>query len=640
MLYGYGLMFLQRERDLSRWVTGGVSVLCVLISMWVGVQSSEAALGPSDVLLVVNQDSPTSVQIADLYRQYHPGIADNQILYLSGMPDSSGADSTAANEIITRADFNTKIADPVRQHLITNSLVNQTKVIITTAGLPYRIEDTAMPNVVYPGGSSAYPADLVGTVNAASVESELSVLFQIDPASAKPLSLANRVVNPYQGYRGSPIDAFPRNILGNRQNMNWQAPLATGTPPVMEGTRNWYGVKDRHFSAGDIYLTSRLDGPKRQGESALLAVHAMLDLAHLASSSEHGINPTKTTVVFDDAPGVTNLNRNRIFNLDSGVDFNVYQAGTKQPPDTKFPEVRDDYYSGFEQLTGQMSAEGIRNLASMIDGHALAVIHDLLANHRTSQSDLEGGRTVVGLTSFGRNGDEGASSTYLLNGGPNGGALFNLSYGAVFNSIESFNAATMFSDVTTGPVAQGKIIDFLAIGGSGAIGHVFEPLADAIVNNEFLFYNLLADANGDGFADETFVEAAFSALPYLSWSEVVVGDPLMRIAYGPGRIDYGNRLPGDTDLDGDVDLADLGSLASHYGMSAGATWGMGDFNGDGAVNLYDLGAMAGNYGAGLPQVDGAVVAPEPGTIVLMGFAGALGFCRRSGRVRREQRSIF
>jgi hypothetical protein len=82
-----------------------------------------------------------------------------------------------------------------------------------------------------------------------------------------------------------------------------------------------------------------------------------------------------------------------------------------------------------------------------------------------------------------------------------------------------------------------------------------------------------------------------------------------------------------------VDLADLGSLASHYGMSAGASWEMGDFNGDGAVNLYDLGVLAGNYGTGLPQVDGAAVAPEPGTMILMGVAGALGFRRRSGRVR-------
>jgi agmatine deiminase len=58
------------------------------------------------------------------------------------------------------------------------------------------------------------------------------------------------------------------------------------------------------------------------------------------------------------------------------------------------------------------------------------------------------------------------------------------------------------------------------------------------------------------------------------------------------------QLPGDTDGDGDVDLCDLNTLLSHYGMTGGASWGDGDFDGDGDVDLTDLNTLLANYGTG------------------------------------------
>jgi hypothetical protein len=57
-------------------------------------------------------------------------------------------------------------------------------------------------------------------------------------------------------------------------------------------------------------------------------------------------------------------------------------------------------------------------------------------------------------------------------------------------------------------------------------------------------------------------------------------------------------ISGDANLDGAVDVGDLGILAANYGKTSGATWGMGDFNGDGAVDVGDLGILAANYGTG------------------------------------------
>jgi beta-glucanase (GH16 family) len=56
------------------------------------------------------------------------------------------------------------------------------------------------------------------------------------------------------------------------------------------------------------------------------------------------------------------------------------------------------------------------------------------------------------------------------------------------------------------------------------------------------------------------------------------------------------QLLGDTNLDGKVDIADLGNLAGNFGKASGATWAQGDFNGDGKVDIVDLSDLSGNFG--------------------------------------------
>jgi len=82
--------------------------------------------------------------------------------------------------------------------------------------------------------------------------------------------------------------------------------------------------------------------------------------------------------------------------------------------------------------------------------------------------------------------------------------------------------------------------------------------------------------------------------------------------------------PGDTDLDGDVDLSDLGNLASSYGAIGLATWPQGDFDNDGDVDLNDLSSLASNYGNGEAQAFAdfqSLTVPEPtlGKMVTIGL---------------------
>jgi len=85
---------------------------------------------------------------------------------------------------------------------------------------------------------------------------------------------------------------------------------------------------------------------------------------------------------------------------------------------------------------------------------------------------------------------------------------------------------------------------------------------------------------------------------------------------------------GDANNDGNVDVIDLGVLATNYdktGLPTSATdpfvagsWKLADFNNDGNVDVIDLGVLATNYDwAGTP----AVPTPEPLTLSLLAVGG-------------------
>lgn len=104
---------------------------------------------------------------------------------------------------------------------------------------------------------------------------------------------------------------------------------------------------------------------------------------------------------------------------------------------------------------------------------------------------------------------------------PPGGGLyvfelgFTLLNGAIFNTYESSNCTT-FNEAWRS--SHGMVGDWIRIGGTGGIGHVYEPWSDAVGDERFLYPRQVSKHN--------LAEACYMALRYVSWTETIVGDPL------------------------------------------------------------------------------------------------------------------
>ena len=133
-------------------------------------------------------------------------------------------------------------------------------------------------------------------------------------------------------------------------------------------------------------------------------------------------------------------------------------------------------------------------------------------------------------------------------------------------------------------------------------GRVFAVI-DEVARYRNLDYELLVesfrlDVSGDGAFSGSDIDALFAA--------VGTGDEQFDLNED-GRVsrrdaDYflerARRLPGDTNLDGDIDVRDFLSLSRSFG--SGESWSDGDFTGDRQVNVADFLALSRNFNAPTP----------------------------------------
>jgi uncharacterized protein (TIGR03790 family) len=247
-------------------------------------------------------------------------------------------------------------------------------------------------------------------------------------------------------------------------------------------------------------------------------------------------------------------------------------------------------------------------LTAVLDAHAQPYTYD---NTSTFVRTAPG--PVLGYVSHGVHG--GASADYLTN--PTTGLAFSTAPGATFFTLESYNAYSFTSGIGS-PQAQGQVAQWIARGGTAAVGNVQEPGASSstVTNEDRMFQELL-----DGY---TFAEAAWNATRQLSYVNTVVGDPLMT---------WKPWVTGDANQDGAVDLSDFQIVNAALGTKVGdANYNpLADMDGNGIIDASDIQIVTAAYqGVG---ADGLLIPiPEPGTLALLSLGLAL-----LGRATRKSR---
>jgi uncharacterized protein (TIGR03790 family) len=138
-------------------------------------QQTLAAQGVANVLLVVNDGSRLSRDIAQYYA-LRRGVPPRNVCHIR----------TAETEDIAREEYNRQIAAPIGTCLTRNQLTEQILYIVTTGGVPLKIPESSK--------SSGMEGDY------AAVDSELTLLYS-DLKQGKGHPIAGPFLNPFFGQR-------------------------------------------------------------------------------------------------------------------------------------------------------------------------------------------------------------------------------------------------------------------------------------------------------------------------------------------------------------------------------------------------------------------------------------------------------
>ena len=180
-----------------------------------------------NLLLVVNDNSPASGQIAEYYARKR-AVGTDHIVHIK----------TVSTDNISRADYNQTIELPIGNWLSMHSLQDKVLYVVLTKGVPLRVDGTDGPQ---------------GTV--ASVDSELTLLYQ-KLLGAQPL-VPGRMANPY--------------FLGDK-------PLAEARPFTRVSREIYLVTRLDGFSVDDVLkLIDRGAAPSHEGQIVLDEKATLID---------------------------------------------------------------------------------------------------------------------------------------------------------------------------------------------------------------------------------------------------------------------------------------------------------------------------------------------------------------------------
>jgi uncharacterized protein (TIGR03790 family) len=407
---------------------------CALLAVLIGAFPALAEAPPApagethpEVLIVVNESDAMSRVVGEAYRAARGVPAENVVkLAIPAGP---------LREVVPRAFFDSDVRAPIERFLTEHGLKDRIEVIVTTRGVPCKIE-----------AGTVDPRYLLRDSTVASVEAELALLFSDHVGQAGVAGMAN----PY---------------------------LGSATP-----FREWPG-RGKPLR----YLVARLDGYQQPWDAQGVPVDVRSEIARAQEPGGGG------PFVVDEDPG-----------LPTGLD-----AGN--------------------QLLLAPTAAALKALG-------LPVVHD---TSPAAVADQEG---IAGLATWGSN----ASTAQRAPGKPFFGSIGGRLYPGRFGPRAPTIALVSFDMRTfTSPPAYGQSLaaDLLRLGAASASGHVWEPSLAGVARPYFLLREYALGTKA--------VEAHFRSVPFLGWTNLYVGDPLLTIAKPVAA------RPADQDGDGVPDGRDV-----------------------------------------------------------------------------------
>lgn len=423
-------------------------IICLFFAFYYSISKAQTNAnipGPENVLVVYNENSDTSLLIANYYKEAR-NIPSSNILPLPlprkvisvgdwsdphvvklGFDDQNIVDSTWAvwdsTHCVDTAKFHAwqyfieEVANPIRQHLQNNNLTSTIRYIVMCQGVPFKIQ--AVGDWSSPGNISV--DGLLCMLNTEDYDDFVETIFNnlVDdcyPGCVPPACYSSPVIsNPY----------FDKD-----NNFNFNARFK---PDCYTGYWGGYNYKLS-------YLVSRLDGLSFE------IIKAMIDKSVAADKSG------EAAWIIDNDPASI-----------SYVPVNSHFTTAK----------------------------------SRLENHGFNVIYNNTDIWITHNTYTEG--PVMGYTSLGVHAESSnpAYQTYVSDS-----LLFDYANGSVFNTYESFNA---YSISTLRRVGQGVMTEFSSIGGTSGAGHIWEPYASRVSRAHVYFpyyamgYNQI-DAVWQGFS--------------------------------------------------------------------------------------------------------------------------------------------
>lgn len=324
----------------------------------------------------------------------------------------------------------------------------------------------------------------------ASVESELTLLQQdMEASGVSPL------LQRHYGLTDNPYHTQIQPIL-NSDRSDIRTPRTFNQVSVTGGPVSWAASG---LTPGSIYLTCRLDSAPGQHTSAVE------EIRRLILRSQHLTATRCEAQILLDA-----------FTLGPNM---LDESGLPPSFPTLADYVRSNIFLGQAGWTGQLD-----RAFDFITG---ADLNDQI-------------RPLLVFSTYGENHDVDSRGENP----PGGGTYINLYEfhpAAMYLSIESFNGNSIINGQRRG--GQGQVLDFIPRGGSFTIGHVAEPFSFSVPDMEFLSRSML-------ISGLSFAEAAWIAMPALSWQQVPIGNPL-------ARIEVLEVSSPDQNRDGVIDVEDL-----------------------------------------------------------------------------------